>query len=155
MEKQRRQYSAEFREEALRLWRSSGKSAAEVEQDLGITAGLLSKWKARQQRRAEPASTETGDKLEAEVRRLRRENTILREERDILKKEWVCSRRTGHEIRLRGRTSGAGQHSADVSAVTGIAKSWYFCDIDSRNQRDFPFRGRGYSWRVRLLLQAI
>jgi transposase len=86
MEKQRRQYSAEFREEALRLWMSSGKSAAEVEQDLGITAGLLSKWKVRQQHRAEPASIETDVNLEAEVRRLRRENAILREERDILKK---------------------------------------------------------------------
>lgn len=86
MEKQRRQYSTEFREEALRLWTSSGKSAAAVEQDLGITAGLLSKWKARQQRQAEPAATETNEPLEAEVRRLRRENAILREERDILKK---------------------------------------------------------------------
>lgn len=33
MEKQRRQYRAEFREEALRVWKSSGKSAVEVEQD--------------------------------------------------------------------------------------------------------------------------
>ena len=89
MNVKRQIYSAEFRQEALRLLGSSGKRVAEIEHELGITPGLLYKW---QRRHGEPVRSENGSgtrsmrELEAEIRRLKRENAILQEEREILKK---------------------------------------------------------------------
>jgi transposase len=89
MKQKRRVYTAEFRQEALRLLSSSGKGVREIERELGITPGLLYKWQARYE---EPERTGNGHKsasieeLEAEIRRLKRENAILQEEREILKK---------------------------------------------------------------------
>jgi transposase len=89
MKQKRRVYTAEFRQESLRLLESSGKGVREIERELGITPGLLYKWQARYE---EAERSENGNKgtsigeLEAEIRRLKRENTILQEEREILKK---------------------------------------------------------------------
>ena len=89
MKQKRRVYTAEFRQEALRLLESSGKGVREIERELGITPGLLYKWQARYE---ESEQSENGHKgtsigeLEAEIRRLKRENAILQEEREILKK---------------------------------------------------------------------
>jgi transposase-like protein len=47
MKAKRRVYTTEFRQEALGLWSRSGKSANEIEQELGITHGLLDKWQKR------------------------------------------------------------------------------------------------------------
>jgi transposase-like protein len=41
-----RKYAEEFKLEALELLKSSGKSAGQIERDLGITPGLLVKWRA-------------------------------------------------------------------------------------------------------------
>ena len=49
MDKRYRTYTDEFKRDALELWRSSGKSAAQVEGELGITKGLLLKWRDRYQ----------------------------------------------------------------------------------------------------------
>ena len=89
MNMKRRIYTAEFRQEALRLLERSGKSVAEVEQELGITPGLLYKWHRRYTVSVghENGSGEANIReLEAEIRRLKRENAILQEEREILKK---------------------------------------------------------------------
>ena len=40
-------YTREFKLEALRLWQTRGKSAAEIERELGTGAGNLSRWKAK------------------------------------------------------------------------------------------------------------
>ena len=40
-----REYTEEFKLEALELLKSSGKSAGQIERDLGITPGLLVKWR--------------------------------------------------------------------------------------------------------------
>ncbi len=89
MKTKRRVYTAEFRQEALRLLERSGKSVVEVEQELGITPGLLYKWHRRYTVLVghENGSGEANIRdLEAEIRRLKRENAILQEEREILKK---------------------------------------------------------------------
>lgn len=84
----RRTYSKEFKEEALTLLRTSGKTMHAVEQELGLSHGLLKQWKRRAEQDGEQAFPGHG-KLkadDAELRQLRRENEILRQERDILKK---------------------------------------------------------------------
>jgi transposase len=84
----RRTYTAEFKQEAIRLLETSGKSAAQIERDLGIGAGCLSHWKRKQDKNGEHAFPGHG-RLTPEKERLRdleREIKILRQERDILKK---------------------------------------------------------------------
>jgi transposase len=61
-----------------------------IEQELGITRGLLYKWQARYEQQAPTGDNEAKrasvSELEAEIRRLKRENAILLEEREILRK---------------------------------------------------------------------
>ena len=90
MSRNYRTYTKEFKLEALELLESSGKSAAQIERDLGITKGLLLKWRDRYQvkkangeTKLEPSDLEAA---QAEVRRLRRQLAIAEQERDILKK---------------------------------------------------------------------
>ena len=45
----RKQYSDEFKREAIRLQESSGKTVAAVERELGLGHNLLRQWKQRLQ----------------------------------------------------------------------------------------------------------
>lgn len=94
----RRVYTAEFKREAIELSKSSGKTRAETERALGLSSGLLKHW--LRQGEAEGASAFPGQgRLKAEeeeLRRLKRENEILRQERDILKKVVAIF---SHEVR--------------------------------------------------------
>ncbi len=87
MSKKRRQYTREFKLEALHLWDSSGKSATQIEVDLGLTKGRLYRWKKDLQVAGEDAFPGQGRQTgpAEEIRRLRRELEITRQERDILK----------------------------------------------------------------------
>lgn len=88
MSKTRRTYTAEFKLEAIRLYEVSGKSMTQIESDLDISPGLLNKWRAQYRDNGTQSFPGTGRQMEveAELRRLKRENDILRQERDILKK---------------------------------------------------------------------
>ncbi len=88
-------YTDEYKQQALELWRASGRSAAKVAAELGIRAPLLYRW-ARTE--CPPANSPPGPKrlrsleeLEAEFRRLRAENTKLLEQREVLKNLWASS----------------------------------------------------------------
>jgi transposase-like protein len=90
-EKQYRTYTKEFKLEALQLLKSSGKSAGQIERELGITPGLLLKWRSRYQvlsKGEQVASLEPSDleAARAEIRRLQCELAAVEEEREILKK---------------------------------------------------------------------
>ena len=87
-EKSKRNYTREFKLEAVRLYESTDKSMSEVERELGMTPYLLSKW-VHQFRQEEEQTFPGKGKLierEDELRRLRREVEILKQEREILKK---------------------------------------------------------------------
>jgi transposase len=79
-------YPPEFRAEAVRLARSSNKLIREIANDLGIAEQSLRNWL----RQADLDDGHRSDGLtsteQEELRRLRRENRVLREEREILKK---------------------------------------------------------------------
>lgn len=82
-------YSEEYRQQALELWRKSGRSANKVAAELGIRPSLLYKW-STDARHAQTGQVARGarslEELEAEVRRLREENAKLLEQREVLKK---------------------------------------------------------------------
>ena len=90
--------SAEFRAEALRLVRTSGKSKTAIAHDLGMSLEALRAWV----RQAELDAGERRDGLTseewAELRRLRRENKILREEREILVQAAAFFARETHSL---------------------------------------------------------
>jgi transposase len=86
-----RKYAEEFKLEALELLKSSGKTSRQIERDLGITPGLLVKWRDRYRvisKEAEQAHLELSDMEAAkrEIKRLQRRLTEVEEEREILKK---------------------------------------------------------------------
>ena len=88
MTKTRRTYTREFKLEAVRLRQTSGKSAAQIERELGIGGGCLSRWKREFAEEGENAFPGHGRLTpdQEHIRQLERENKILRQERDILKK---------------------------------------------------------------------
>jgi transposase len=84
--KQTTGYPPEFRAEAVRLARTSGKPYRQIAQDLGMTTETLRKWLKQadldEGKHQDGLTTEERE----ELRRRRRENRILREEREILVK---------------------------------------------------------------------
>ena len=90
-DKKYRTYTEEIKLEALRLLKSSGKSAQQIERELGITPGMLLKWQNRYQivePEGQGANLEPSDMEAAkrEIRRLEKELMEVSEEREILKK---------------------------------------------------------------------
>jgi transposase len=96
MSKKRRVYSVEFKQEAVQLAERSDKSVGQIEAELGITAGLLNKWKRKQKREGPEAFRGHGQRTaaEEELAQLRRENERLRQAREILKKAVVIFTRS-------------------------------------------------------------
>ena len=86
MATERRKYTEEFKQEAVRLMETSGKAIAELARDLGINDNNLYRWRNLYGQRSDPIANGNLTDLEAELKRLRREVEVLRQERDILKK---------------------------------------------------------------------
>ena len=112
-------YTDEYKEEALQLWRASGRSAAKVAAELGIRPPLLYRW-ARTER--PPNNSPPGQKrlrsveeLEAEIRRLRAENAKFLEQREIQKI-------AGHPLRS------ATQSYARIEQMSGQYKVARLCE---------------------------
>jgi transposase len=88
--RERRKYTNEFKLDAVKLVESSGLSTAQVARDLGIGDTALHRWVKQFGQRAD--GTRFTPEQQEELMRLRRENTLLRMERDILKKAiGICS----------------------------------------------------------------
>ena len=77
----------EFRAEAVGVALTSGLPRKQVAADFGICFSTLSRW--IQQGRRNPKKPTAQSDLEREVAELRKENRMLREERDVLKKATV------------------------------------------------------------------
>jgi transposase len=100
-ERKYRSYAKEFKLDALELLKRGDQSAGEIERQLGITPGLLVKWRARYQIfQSDGQEVQLGrsdlEGAKAEIRRLQRELSAAEEEREILKKALnIFSRKNG------------------------------------------------------------
>src|SRR4029079_13766016 len=80
-------FTPEFRAEAVRLAQTSGRSRRAVAADLGIGLSTLRHWIDGQRDREMYAQPDDRrEDIAAELKRLRRENEMLRQERDILRR---------------------------------------------------------------------
>ena len=88
MKGKRRRFTAEFKEEAVRLVARGGRPLAQVARELGVHENVLRKWRmAAKTGSRDGTSTVCGHfTLAEENRRLRSELARVKEERDILKK---------------------------------------------------------------------
>ncbi len=88
MQKEQRTFTREFKVEAVQLAKSSQKPLTQIARDLGIADSTLHHWCKLISSQGEQAFPGSGHQtpLEEEIRQLKRENEILRQERDILKK---------------------------------------------------------------------
>lgn len=86
--KKNKSYTKEFKGEVLEMVASKEVSIAQLERDLDITPGLIYKWRKRY--RMDEADGEVKPSREregaAEIRRLKRELSVVKQERDIVKK---------------------------------------------------------------------
>jgi transposase len=78
-------YSLEFRQEAVRLLRSSGRTVPQLARELGCSPSSLRNWASQLDVDEGRAAGLSSDERE-ELRRLRREVRTLTEEREILRK---------------------------------------------------------------------
>ena len=81
----RRSFTKEYKSEVVDLVRQEGNTVASVSRDLDLTATAVAEW-------VKQADVDDGGRAgllsaeRAELARLRKENRVLREERDLLKR---------------------------------------------------------------------
>ena len=88
MPKEQRTFTKEFKLEAVHLVHRSGKSQAQIARDLGIADSTLHHWCKEFAEQGSQAFLGSGHQTaqEEDLRRLKRELEVTRQERDILKK---------------------------------------------------------------------
>jgi len=87
-QKFKRSSALEFKEEAVKLAQKSGKSTAQIARDLGVSDSAIYQWQKQLAEKGPDSFPGTGHQSaqEEEIRHLKRELEITRQERDILKK---------------------------------------------------------------------
>src|SRR6195952_5659985 len=92
MAEPKKQFTPEFRAEAVRLAQTSGRSRREGAADPGIGLATLRNWiDGRGDREMDAPPVDCQEGMAAELKRLRRANEVLRQEREILKRATVGS----------------------------------------------------------------
>jgi transposase len=115
-------YSAEFRESAVKLANESDKSIAQTARDLGINENTLHTWISKYSRRMETAKAiRTDDHLYEELKRLKKENARLIEERDLIKRQQRTLPRSNGKVRLDQAAYVGISGRFDVSVCAGLA----------------------------------
>ena len=79
-------FTREFQDEAVRLALTSGRSQRAIADDLGVNRSTLARWMAEHEDTRPSSATPPNEDVVEELKQLRRENEILRQEREILKK---------------------------------------------------------------------
>jgi transposase len=82
----RRHFTQEYKDQAVSLVLNSGRTRAEVAKSIGIHEMTLGKWVAKAKKSGRDPDEELSESERAELERLRKENSVLRMERDFAKK---------------------------------------------------------------------
>ena len=120
--RKRRAFTQEFKAEVVELCERGDRSNGQVVRDLDLTETAVRSWvkQAAVDRGDGPAGALTTDERE-ELRRLRRENRQLREDREILKKPRPSSRRRPSEqVLVHPRGEGQPLDHGDVQGADGL-----------------------------------
>ena len=98
----RKQFTPEFKREAVQLLESGSRPASEISRELGIARNQLYKWQTELRARGAGAFPGTGPRKErtTEIARLKRELARVREERDIYKNRRRTLPESRREVRL-------------------------------------------------------
>ena len=88
MQKEQKTYTAEFKREAVRLTQTSGKPITHIARESGISDTSIHQWRKELAEHSSEAFPGSGHQTsqEEEVRRLKRELEVVKQERDIRKK---------------------------------------------------------------------
>ena len=124
-------YPHEFKVEAVRLVRESGKSTREIATDLGVSVVSLNRWLKDPElggARGTGSSGSLDSEERAELRRLRREVRVLREEREILKKSRGLLRGGDQEPEVIYRFIHAEKTNHPVSIMCGVPPFSWTCN---------------------------
>lgn len=97
--RKKKSYTDEFKLEALRLLESSGKPVSVIEQELGLSSGLLHHWRKRFKVNTNSNALDLSEieQLKRELREAKRELSRVEMERDILKKTVEIFSRGDHK----------------------------------------------------------
>ena len=94
MGKPRGKYTKKFKEDAVEMLETTDKSGHQIEADLGIGSGQVYRWRKELSNHGPHAFPGNGRSRDQEMAELRKENAILRQERDILRKTIAIFSRT-------------------------------------------------------------
>ena len=136
MPKTRPAYPQEFRREAIQMLRA-GRTPSELAESLGVSQQTLRNWRRQDQLdRHERDDGLTSDERE-ELRRLRRENARLKQERDLLKRAAAFfAGRTSAGDRLPVHLGGEGPHPGLRGLrLLGVCRSGYYEWAATRAER--------------------
>ncbi len=93
---EQKRFTKEFEDEAVRLVGTSGQTKRQIADDLGVGVSTLTRWMARRRDcLIDMPDASASQDVMVELKRLRRENEILRQERDILKRATAFFAREG------------------------------------------------------------
>ena len=140
MTKQKR-FTKEFEDEAVRLVGTSGRTKRQIADDLGVGLSTLTRWMARHRDRAiDMPDASVSQDTTAELKRLRRENEILRQERGHTEAGHRFFRQGGKSMRFALVDQAKKDFPVHrLCRVLGVSQSGYFAWKDrpaSRRQRD-------------------
>ena len=98
-------YPAEFKERAVKLAVEAEQPIAQTARDLGVNENTLYTWIGKYHRVERQEKQVNDEHLYEELKRLRKDNARLKEERDILKRPQRTSHNSCREVRLDPRAA--------------------------------------------------
>jgi transposase len=124
MQKAQKTYTAEFKREAVRLAQTSGKPITHVARELGISDTSIHQWRKELTEHSSEAFPGSGHQTaqEEEVRRLKRELDMVKQERDILKKRSASFRATRYEISVHSGVSAGVSDNDHVPGAGSVSE---------------------------------
>jgi len=126
----------------VRLAQTSGKPITQIARDLGISDTSIHQWRKELTEHGPEAFPGSGHQTaqEEEVRRLKRELEIVKQERDILKKAAFASFRAAHhELSVHCRVSAGVSDDDHVPGALGFCE-WILCLAQTGSQPAEPRR---------------